>query len=247
MHHCRAPFTHAVRAVVRVLALAVLLTAPGRVGAVPTLGRGLAGLLAGDRLEATYRRRFGDLRLGDLEIPAYAPIWNIEENRLDFLGPRTHPDLPVARAVRMAVALPLFIAPVELDGLWWCDGGIVDIFPVAPVLDIEPASDVAVAVNGFYPPEFAGEDARGWQDRAASILHVASQVRTCQQIELARHHLVRLRATTEVIMLEPVPYATVRGVGFYRQFLSTRDWPGFMRAGHQCARRAFARASSRTG
>jgi NTE family protein len=37
----------------------------------------------------------------------------------------------------MAVSLPLFIQPARLDGLWWCDGGIVDIFPVRPVLDIE--------------------------------------------------------------------------------------------------------------
>ena len=46
MHHCRAPFTHAVRAVVRALALAVLLTAPGRVGAVPTLDAAAASRFA---------------------------------------------------------------------------------------------------------------------------------------------------------------------------------------------------------
>ena len=104
----------------------------------PTLGRGFAGIVRGARLEATYREFLGDITLGELPIPAYAPIWNVEENRLEYLGPRTHPDVSVARAVRMAVALPLFIAPVALEGLSWCDGGIVDIFPVRPALDIEP-------------------------------------------------------------------------------------------------------------
>ena len=34
--------------------------------------------------------------------------------------------MPVAHAIRMAVSLPLFVQPVMLDGLSWCDGGIAD-------------------------------------------------------------------------------------------------------------------------
>lgn len=211
----------------------------------PTGARGFAGLLRGEAIERAYRRLLGDMTLGEMPIPAYAPIWNVEQNRLEYIGPRTYPDVPVARAVHMAIALPLFIEPVELGGYHWCDGGIVDIFPVHPVLDIEEPCQHVVAVNGFYPPGFAGEDATGWQDRRGSILYVASQVRTCQQIELARENLARLRAESRVTMLEPVPYESVRGVGFYRQFLSTRDWPGFMRAGRDDARRALAAPARR--
>jgi NTE family protein len=206
---------------------------------LPRRGRGFAGVMSGSRVEATYRRLVGDMTLGEMPVSAYAPIWNIEENRVEYLGPRTHPDLPVARAVHMAIALPLFVAPVTLDGSSWCDGGIVEIFPVRPVLDLEEPSDVALAVNGFYPPGFAGEDATGWEERDASILYLASQVRTCQQVELARVNLERLRASSTVVMIEPVPYDKVRGVGFYRQFLSTRDWPEFMRQGRLETRRAL--------
>jgi NTE family protein len=210
---------------------------------VPKRARGFAGVVKGDRIEQTYRRLLGDMRLGDLPIPAYAPVWNIDENRMDYLGPRTHPDLLVARAVHMSIALPLFIEPVELDGGYWCDGGIVDIFPVRPVLDIEEEPcDLALAINGFYPPRFAGEDATGWQNRPGSILYAASQVRTCQQVELARTNLTRLEKQMQVLMIEPVPYEKVRGVGFYRQFLSTRDWGAFMRSGRLDARRALAKA-----
>lgn len=206
---------------------------------VPTGARGFAGLVRGERIEAVCRRLLGERTLGDLAIPAYAPIWNIEHNRLEYLGPRTHPDVPVARAVHMALALPLFIEPVELGGGYWCDGGIVDIFPVRPVLDVEERCAAAVAINGFYPPGFAGEDATGWQARAGSILYVASQVRTCQQVELARANLSRLQAAMPTAMIEPVEYEKVRGVGFYRQFLNTRDWADFMRAGRVHTRRAL--------
>lgn len=207
---------------------------------VPRRARGFAGIVRGERIEASYRKLLGDMRLGDLAIPAYAPIWNIEQNRLEYIGPRTHPELPVARAVHMAVALPLFIEPVPLDGGYWCDGGIVDIFPVRPVLDIEDPCDFALTINGFYPPGFVGEDASGWQDRPGSILYVASQVRTCQQVELARANLARLAQHMPSVMIEPVPYDKVRGVGFYRQVLNNSEWASFMVAGRAAARRALA-------
>jgi NTE family protein len=205
----------------------------------PTLGRGFAAIIRGERLEATYREFLGDMTLGEMPIPAYAPIWNTEENRVEYLGPCTYPDLPVARAVRMAIALPLFVDPVLLGQGSWCDGGMVDIFPVAPVLDLDNRVDAALAINGFYPPDFTGEDASGWAQHAASIVTVASQVRTCQQAELARVNLRRLREAMPVAMTEPVSYDKVRGLGFYRQFLNNREWPKFMRSGRESTLRAL--------
>ncbi len=198
---------------------------------VPTLGRGWDGILNGDKLEAFYRGQLGELTLSQLVTPAYSPIWNVEHNRLDFIGPRTYPDMPVAHAIRMSVSMPLLMRPVMLDGLAWCDGGIVDIFPVRPVLDIEPAVDVAVAVNCFYPHDFEGDDATGWDSRPLSIVLAAAQVRTCQHVELAREHLARLRREARTLLVEPVPHWKVAGVGFYEQFLDNREWPEFMRAG----------------
>jgi NTE family protein len=198
---------------------------------IPTLARGWAGIVRGDKLEAFYRRQLGDLTLANMQTPTYAPIWNVERNRLEFIGPRTYPDMPVAHAVRMAVSMPLFLQPVKLDGLHWCDGGIVDILPVRPLLDIEPVIETAVAVNAFYPHEFQGEDVTGWERRPLSIVTAASQVRNCQHAELAREHLARLRHAARTLLVEPVPYWKVAGTGFYEQFLDTRDWPDFMRAG----------------
>jgi len=102
-----------------------------------------------------------------------------------------------------------------------------------------------LAINGFYPPGFVGEDASGWQDRRGSILYVAGQVRTCQQVELARTNLARLAHQTDVMMIEPVPYTKVRGAGFYRQFLNNAEWPDFMRAGRRETRSVLATRARR--
>jgi NTE family protein len=212
----------------------------------PTLARGWSGILRGDKLEAFYRGHLGDLTLAQLRTPTYAPIWNVEHNRLDFVGPRRFPDMPVAHAIRMAVSMPLLIQPVVHDGLSWCDGGIVDIFPVRPVLDIEPAVDTAVAINCFYPHEFQGEDVTGWDGRPLSIVTAASQVRTCQHAELAREHLARLRREARTLLVEPVPYWKVAGIGFYEQFLDTREWPEFMRAGRAAMLAALQRPADRS-
>ncbi len=198
---------------------------------LPRLGRGWNGILRGDKLEAFYRGHLGDLTLAQLRTPVYAPIWNVEHNRLTFIGPRTYPDMPVAHAIRMSVSMPLLMQPVVLDGQSWCDGGIVDIFPVHPVLDIEPPVETAVAVNGFYPHDFQGEDVTGWFDKPWSILYAASQVRTAQQVQLARENLARLRAAADTLLVEPVPYWRVSGAQFYQHFVDTSAWPEFMLAG----------------
>lgn len=207
---------------------------------LPTAARGFTGFLRGERIEAAYTEWLGDIRLAELAVPAYAPVWNVEHNRLEFIGPRTHPELPVARAVRMAVALPLFIEAVTYRGAHYYDGATGDIFPVRPVLDIESPPDVAVAVNAFYPPEFAGDDVSGWVSRRGSIFIAAGQVKSVQHIQLARENLARLRREVpEVMVLNPVSYAKVRGVGLYRLFFDNSSWPEFMRAGHRAATRAL--------
>jgi NTE family protein len=208
----------------------------GLAGILPSQGRGFAGILKGARLQAAYADFLGGARLGDLRIPTYAPVWNIEHNRLEYIGPSTHPDLKVARAIRMAVSLPLFVDPVPWRGGHWCDGGIVDIFPVHPLLDLEKPCDAVVGVNCFYPPEFAGEDASGWRSRRWSVLDIADQVVTAQHVQLARENLRRLRAEVRtVMMIDPVPYELVRRAGFYAQFLDHSQWPDFMRAGRRAA------------
>lgn len=208
-------------------------------------GRGFVGLIRGERLEEAYRRLVGDMRLRDLPIPCYVPLWSVEENRVEYAGPRTHPDLEVATAMRAAISIPLFLDPVAIGAGSWGDGGIVDIFPVEPMLGIEPVPEAVLGINGFYPRDFVGEPIPGWRSKPLSILQVAGQVRTAQHVELARVNVARLRQSTDLELISPVPYEVVRGVGFYTQFLSRHDWPDFMRAGHAEARRGLLALDAR--
>jgi NTE family protein len=205
---------------------AALLTMPLR------LGRGWSGLLRGDRLEHTYRELLGDVTLSELDVPVWLPVWNIETNRLHYIGPDTHPDLSAARAVRLAVALPLAMQANSLDDGWWLDGGIVDILPAQPFVD-EDRCDVAMVVNGFYPAGFDSPQEPHWRDRRFSLLHIASQTRQMQHLRIARRSLDDLRdAVDQVVLVEPVPYESVQGAGLYTQFFDTRDWGSFMAMGY---------------
>lgn len=209
-----------------------LLTAPTR------LLRGWSGLMRADRLERVFLGILGDITLGELPTPVWLPVWNIEENYLQYIGSATHPDLPAARAVRMAVALPLAIQPNPLDGGHWMDGGIVDIFPLRPLIE-DDICDVTILVNGFYPPGLTGDSESNWRDSTFSIVHVANQTRTMQHLELARRSLAELRRAMPVIELNPVAYDKVHGAGLYGQFLDNREWGEFMGDGYRAARRAL--------
>ena len=206
------------------------------------LGRGWAGLLRGDAVERAYRRMLGDVTLGELAIPVWFPMWNIEHNRLMYVGSATHPDLPAARAVRMAVALPVAMQPVRFETGWWLDGGIVDILPVQPFL--EPAQpchehdlcDLAVVVNGFYAEGFEPDQDPRWRESTASLLHVAGQTRLMHHVQLTRRGIADLRrAVPDVIVLTPVDHDLVQGGGLYGEFLDSRRWPQYMLDGYRAA------------
>ena len=215
-------------------------------GIVPSQGRGFTGIMKGERVEASFTELLGTMRLGELKIPAYAPVWNVERNHLEYIGPRTHPDLSVARAIRMSVSLPLFFDPVRWRGGSWNDGAIVDIFPVRPVLDIEPPCDSVLGVNCFYPSGFAGENASDFRRHRWSVLDIADQVMTAQHLQLARENVRRLRKEVKTVMMtEPVPYDIVRKAGLYAQFIDHSDWPDFMLRGRRAALAALHRQFGR--
>lgn len=203
------------------------------------LGRGWSGLVRGDRLEEVYRRILGDVTLGDLPTPVWFPLWNIEENRLAYVGSATHPDIPAAHAVRMALALPTAVQPTELDGGWWLDGGVVDILPARPVIEND-VCDLAIVVNGFYAPGFEPDHEPQWRESILSVLRVASQSRLMQHVELVRRSITDLRrAVPDVVELTPVSYGKVRGAGLYGEFLDNGSWGEYMADGYRAAAEAL--------
>lgn len=56
-------------------------------------------------------------------------VTNITKRRAEYLGPDTHPDMPVTLAVRMSCSVPLYFGAVTHGGCWYVDGSIADNFP----------------------------------------------------------------------------------------------------------------------
>ena len=201
------------------------------------LGRGFTGVVKMEALEQLYHDRLGGVVTGDLPIPFYANVWDIDHNRLLYLGTRTAPDIRLARLVRAAITVPVFMQPVKINGVTVGDGGIINIFPVDPLVQHHPEIDFFIGINSFYPENFDGEDHSGWQSKTFSVLRVSPQSRHGQHLEAARMQLRLIE--DRCLLLHPVPYTEVKGVKFYEQFIDRSRWPEFVVRGYYSARRSL--------
>ena len=213
---------------------------------LPTAGRGFAGVLDGDRVEAFFRDLVGDMTLGEMPTPPTHPSGTSSR-----IGWSTSVHAPT-RTCRWP-GRSTWPSPCPYWSNRWsstADGGATAASSTSsrcsrcstsrsPATRRWRSTASTRRVSG-------ARTATGWRDRRGSIFYVAGQVRTCQQVELARANLTRLEQHMPVLMTEPVPYEKVRGAGFYRQFLSVRDWPGFMRAGRTHAAASARRQSLRS-
>jgi NTE family protein len=203
-----------------------------------TFGRGFTGVVKTEALERLYHQRLGGVMVGDLPIPFYANLWEIDRNRLLYPGSKTAPDMRLARLVRASITLPVFMQPVEIDGALCGDGGVINVFPVQPLVEHHPEIDFFIGINAFYPENFAGEDHSGWQHKTWSVLRVSPQSRHGQHLEAARMQLRLIQ--DRCLLMHPVPYQEIKGVKFYEQFIDRSRWPEFIVRGYYHARRVLS-------
>lgn len=204
--------------------------------------RRFGGLLRGEAIERTFERRFPGARLGDTRIPLSTVAWNIDLDTVEQIGSVQMPELPLSRAVRIAVSLPVFVEPVVLGGHRYGDGGVIDIFPVRALVDHVPPFDVVFGLNCYYPRDFRGEDVGDWYERTWALFRCSGQVRYGVHLELARQQMALLGR--RLVMLHPVPYDEVRGAQFYQSFVDRTGWPRYMRLGYDSARAALERLAA---
>lgn len=202
------------------------------------LGQGFTGVLDMEVVERLYHDRLGGVVAGDLRIPFYANIWDLDHNDVVAMGTRTTPDIRLARLVRAAASLPIYARPLEMNGTLYGDGGVISIFPAETLVDYHPEIDYFIGVNCFYPENFAGEDLSGWDRRTFSPIRVSPQPRHGQHLELARMNLRQIE--DRCLMLHPVPYHDIKGIKFYEQFIDRSRWPEFVIRGYHHARRNLA-------
>jgi len=88
-----------------------------------------AGLFDIDRLEIYLDKEFGDLKIGDLDTEIYISATDMERGRLKIFNK----DTLLKRAILASCAFPGIFSPVVLDNTIYCDGGLVNNFPVTTI------------------------------------------------------------------------------------------------------------------
>ncbi len=98
------------------------------------------GLIKGDKLIDFFRSHFVDRDMQELERPFGAVATDLQRGREVWLR-----DGQVTDAVRASIALPGLFTPVQRDGRWLVDGGLVNPVPVS--LCRAMGADIVIAVD----------------------------------------------------------------------------------------------------
>jgi NTE family protein len=199
--------------------------------------RGFTGLAKGEAIERLFDERVRAMRCGETAIPIKTIVYNMDLGRVEYFGTEETPDVSIGHLVRVAIALPLFIESVEVHDHLYVDGGIIEVWPVQPVLD-EGGFDHVVGVNFMLPNRFEPEDITGWPDRPGGLFEASRQLQQGYHLELARR--ARERLGDALTLIDPVDYSELHGTSFYDLFLDRGHWPRLMRQGYDAARAALA-------
>ena len=98
------------------------------------------GMLKGERLMDFFRRNFVDRPIGELGLPFGAVATDLQRGREVWLR-----DGQVTDAVRASIALPGLFTPVQRNGRWLVDGGLVNPVPVSLCRAMD--ADIVIAVD----------------------------------------------------------------------------------------------------
>ena len=98
------------------------------------------GLIKGDKLIEFFRSHFVDRDIRELARPFGAVATDLQRGREVWLR-----EGPVTEAVHASIALPGLFTPVQRDGSWLVDGGLVNPVPVS--LCRAMGADVVIAVD----------------------------------------------------------------------------------------------------
>ena len=98
------------------------------------------GVIRGKRIMDIFHERFLDKRIGDLTIPFAAVATELHTGKEVWLREGS-----VLDAIRASIAYPGLLTPVEADGGWLVDGGLVNPVPVS--LARAMGADLVIAVD----------------------------------------------------------------------------------------------------
>ncbi|MGZ6696640.1 MAG: patatin-like phospholipase family protein [Solirubrobacteraceae bacterium] len=198
--------------------------------------RGFSGIAKGEAIEHLFDRRLRDMPVAEMRFPMTTIVYNIDLNRVEYFGTEETPDLTIGELVRVAIALPVFIEAVPVDGHLYVDGGLIELFPAQPVLE-RGGFDHVFGLNFMLPPQFEAEDITGWQESSLGILRASRQFQQGYHLEMARRAKRTLGDALTII--DPVDYSELRGTSFFDLFIDRSHWPRMITQGYEAATRAL--------
>ncbi len=103
---------------------------------------GGGGLLGGAKLLDIFSNRFSGCRIEDLATPFSAVATDLDTGHEIWLQ-----EGDTVQAVRASIAIPGLFTPVERDGMWLVDGGLVNPVPVSLARAMGATIVIAVDIN----------------------------------------------------------------------------------------------------
>ena len=154
----------------------------------PALSR--TGLIKGKKAEDILDSHLGEVTFSDLKVPFACVATDIETG-----GEVVIREGLVAKAVRASISIPGIFVPVERDGKFLVDGGLVNPVPVSIVKEM--GADFVIAVDASSDPMGRigqqSEEARG-----LNIFAVLMQV-----VHIASHLVLRASLEGADLVIEP--------------------------------------------
>jgi NTE family protein len=194
--------------------------------------KGFTGLMKGRAIEHLFNERLWNMPVGDTVFPITSIVYNMDLGCVEYFGTEETPELSIGELVRIAIALPLFIESVPVNGHLYVDGGTVELFPAQPVLE-DGGFDHIFGLNFMLPPRFQAADITGWGTRAGGVLEASRQLQQGTHLEMARR--ARRALGPDFTQIDPIDASLLRGVSFYDLFLDRRQWPALIRQGYAAA------------
>lgn len=105
-------------------------------------------------------------------------VTNLCTRSAEYLGPDTHPDMPVTLALRMSCSVPLLFGAVPHKGAWYADGSITDNFPCNWAADNGARRVLGVCSRPITMP------IRSFEAFVAAVVESASRSQYCGRAEV---------------------------------------------------------------
>ena len=192
--------------------------------------RGFTGLAKGAAIERLFDEQTWARPCGELAIPLSTIVYDMDLGEVEYFGSGRTPELTIGQLVRIGIALPLFIESVRVRGHLYVDGGIIDLFPAAPVIE-DPTIDHAFGINFMLPGRFEAPDITGWERNRMGVLRASQQLQQGYHLELARRSERALG--DRLTLIDPIDASLLRGVSFYDLFIDRSRWVELIQRGYE--------------